>query len=88
MKPLYDVNVGAIKDRGLTAMSHVSQTASRFDKERPGAPGKSVGGGIMAGLGGTATASALGASTTGAGLAGPWGLAAGAGIGLLAYGLS
>ena len=63
MKPLFDVNVGAIKDRGLTAMSHVSQTASRFDKERPGAPGKSVGGGIMAGAGGAGMASSLGVAS-------------------------
>ena len=51
-------------------------------------PGKTVGGAIMGGAGGATLASTLGASMTGAGLAGPAGLALGAAIGIGSYLLS
>ena len=96
MRPLYDVDTGAMANRGLQGMGQASSTLSRMDKERPGAPGKSIGGGIMSAAGGAVTASALGAgagSAVGAGaLAGAWGgpvgLAAGAALGGLAYYMS
>lgn len=52
------------------------------------APGKTAGGALMSGVGGATAASAMGASMTGAGLAGPAGLALGAGFGLGSYLLS
>jgi len=88
MRPLYDVDTGAMANRALQGMQQVSQTASGFDRERPGAPGKSAGGGIMAAAGGAGLASAMGVGASTGALGGPVGLAIGAGVGALAYYMS
>ena len=62
MRPLYDVDTNASANRAMQGMQQVSQTASGFDRKRPGAPEKSVGGGIMSGMGGAAMGAAMGMS--------------------------
>jgi len=87
IEPLYKV-----ESPRSSASQTMGQAAGTFGRMQAGstttteAPGKTAGGGMMAGMGGAAGGAMVGAEMGAAG--GPWGAAAGACIGAAAYYLS
>lgn len=81
----------SIEDPSKKAMHGLGQAANTYaamDKKGPEAPKKTIGGGLMSAAGmGVAGAKAATLISKSA-VAGPWGLAIGAGVGALAYFLS
>lgn len=75
-------------DKAQQAMQGSAQTAASMQKKTP-QPEKSVGGAGMAAMGGAGTmagiGAALGEGAAAGAIGGPWGLAIGAGVGLLSY---
>ena len=91
--PLY--NVENPYSKATNVLSQASNTYASMDKKKEvDAPGKTVGGGIMSGLGGAMAGAEIGGlmaepGATGlAAIGGPVPLAIGAGVGLLSYFLS
>ena len=85
--PLYDPENPFSRGQGL--LKQAGQTTAAMDKDESiDPPGKTIGGGIMAGAGGAMAGASIGSLAGIGAMTGGTGLAIAAGVGLLAYFLS
>jgi hypothetical protein len=84
--PLYDTE--SPFSRGEKLLGLAGETTSRMDKKEPGAPPKTIGGGLMSGLGGAGVGAAITSGAAAGSVVPVWGTAIGAAVGLAAYYLS
>jgi len=74
---------GGYMDKASQLLGMSAQSYSMQQKKTPGAPEKTIGGGLMSGMGGAAGGAMAGAAMGSGG--GPWGAAIGGVVGLAAY---